>query len=38
MQILGHPYEDELRHELNAILARITATLRTVISNNEDSK
>lgn len=37
MQILGHPHEDELRRELNAILARITATLRTVISNDEDS-
>jgi hypothetical protein len=32
---VGHPYEDELRRELNAVLARITATLRTVVSNDE---
>ncbi len=38
MQIVGHPHEDELRSELNAILARITATLRTVVSNDQDSE
>ena len=38
MQIVGHPHEDELRRELNAVLAGITATLRTVVSNDEDSE
>jgi hypothetical protein len=38
MQVVGHPHEDELRRELNAILARITETLRTVVSKNEDSE
>jgi putative NADPH-quinone reductase len=38
MQVVGHPHEDELRHELNAMLARITATLQTVVKNDEDSE
>jgi hypothetical protein len=38
MQIVGHPHENELRRELNAILARITATLRAVVRNDEDSE
>jgi hypothetical protein len=38
MQIKGLPQEDTLRIELNSVLARITATLRTVVKNNEDSK
>ena len=38
MQIVGHPYEDELRRELNAILASIQTTLRTVIGSTEESE
>ena len=38
MQIAGHPHDGALRRELNAILARITSTLPTVISYNEDSE
>jgi hypothetical protein len=38
MQIVGHPREDELRHELNAVLAAILKTLRTVTGNTEDSE
>jgi hypothetical protein len=38
MQVVGHPHEDELRRELNAMLARITATLQTVVKNDEDSE
>jgi hypothetical protein len=38
MQIVDHPHENELRRELNAILARITATLRAVVRNDEDSE
>ena len=38
MQIVDHPHENELRRELNAILTRITATLRAVVRNDEDSE
>ena len=38
MQIVGHPHEDELRRELNGILARITEALRTVVNKDEDSE
>jgi len=38
MQIVGHPHEDELRRELNAILASIQTTLRTVIGSKDESE
>jgi hypothetical protein len=38
MQIAGLPQEGTLRSELNSILAGITATLRTVVKNDEDSE
>jgi hypothetical protein len=36
MQIKGHPSEGELRRDLNATLAAVHATLRTVIGNTEE--
>jgi hypothetical protein len=33
-----HKHEDELRHELNPILAAINTTLRTEITTTEDSE
>jgi hypothetical protein len=38
MQITGLPEEGILRSELNSILAGITATLRTIVKNDEDSE
>src|ERR1035438_425932 len=38
MQITGLPQEGTLRSELNSVLAGITATLRTVVKNDEDSE
>jgi len=38
MQVVGHPYEDELRRELNATLAAIQTTLRTVIGSTKESE
>jgi hypothetical protein len=38
MQIKGLPQEATLRIELNSVLAGITATLRTVVKDNEDSE
>jgi hypothetical protein len=38
MQITGHPQEGTLRSELNSVLAGITATLRTIVKNDEDSE
>ncbi len=38
MQITGLPQEGTLRSELNSVLAGITATLRTVVRNDEDSE
>jgi hypothetical protein len=38
MQIKGLPQKDTLRSELNSVLAGITATLRTVVKDNEDSE
>jgi hypothetical protein len=38
MQVKGHPYEAELRKELNSALAGITTTLRTVIKMEDDSE
>jgi hypothetical protein len=38
MQITGIPQEDTLRIELNSVLAGITATLRTIVKNDEDSE
>ena len=37
-QIHGHPYEATLRSELNSVLAGITATLRAVISKEEEAE
>ena len=37
MQITGLPHEDTLRSQLNSILASITATLRTIVKNDEGS-
>jgi hypothetical protein len=36
MQIKGHAHEATLRGELNSVLAGITATLRAVISKEEE--
>jgi hypothetical protein len=38
MQITGLPQEGTLRSELNSVLAGITATLRTIVKNDEDSE
>jgi len=38
MQITGLPNEGTLRSELNSVLAGITATLRTIVKNDEDSE
>jgi len=38
MQIKGHPYEATLRSELNSVLAGITATLRAVISKEDEAE
>jgi len=38
MLITGHLHADELRRELNVTLAAISAILRTVIRNGDDSK
>jgi hypothetical protein len=38
MQITGLPQEGTLRSELNSVLAGITATLRTIVRNDEDSE
>ena len=38
MQITGHPQEGTLRSELNSVLAGITATLRAIVKNDEDSE
>jgi hypothetical protein len=38
MQITGLPNEGTLRSELNSVLAEITATLRTIVKNDEDSE
>jgi hypothetical protein len=37
-QITGLPQEGALRSELKSILAGITATLRTIVRNDEDSE
>ena len=38
MQITGLPQEGTLRGELNLVLAGITATLRTIVKNDEGSE
>jgi hypothetical protein len=38
IQITGLPHEGTLRSELNSILAGITATLRVIVKNDEDSE
>ena len=38
MQIKGHPHEAALRSDLNAILAGITTTLRTIVRHEETSE
>jgi hypothetical protein len=38
MQITGLPHEGTLRSELNSVLAGITATLRTIVKNDESSE
>jgi hypothetical protein len=38
MQVHGHPYEAKLRSELNSVLAGITATLRAVISKEDEAE
>jgi hypothetical protein len=38
MQITGLPQESTLRSQLNSVLAGITATLRTIIRNDESSE
>jgi len=38
MQITGHPNESTLRSELNSVLEGITATLRAIVKDDEDSE
>ena len=38
MQISGLPHEGTLRSQLNLVLAGITATLRTIVKNDEGSE
>jgi hypothetical protein len=38
MQITGLPQEGTLRSQLSSVLAGITATLRTIVKNDEDSE
>jgi hypothetical protein len=38
MQISGLPHEGTLRNQLNSVLAGITATLRTIVKNDEGSE
>jgi hypothetical protein len=38
MQITGLPQESTLRSELNSVLAGITAALRAIVKNDEDSE
>jgi hypothetical protein len=38
MEITGLPQEGTLRSELNSVLTGITATLRTIVKNDEDSE
>jgi hypothetical protein len=38
MQVTGLPQESTLRSQRNSVLAGITATLRTIVKNDEDSE
>jgi hypothetical protein len=38
MQITGLPNESTLRSELNSVLEGITATLRAIVKDDEDSE